>query len=130
MKTILVDAVDGIVVEDGGSFKLFEAMHQLLEIFPNQKIILTNADDAGLKEYGLDKMPYEVFTLKHNPDKTDSQYFKLMLEHFRLQPEEVIYFEHNLAAVASAQSVGITSYQYDADKKDLAALKEFIKKNL
>lgn len=65
MKTILVDAVDAFVIEGEGVYK---PMHDL---------------------------PYELFTLKHNPDKTDPKYFALMLKHFDLKPEDVVYFEHN-----------------------------------
>jgi len=68
MKTILVDAVDCFVIEGKG---IFQEMHDLLESFPNRKIILTGANDEQLKEFGLDRMPYEVFTLKHNPEKTN-----------------------------------------------------------
>ncbi len=70
MKTILVDAVDTFVIEGEG---IFREMHDLLETFPNRKIILTGANDEQFKEFGLDKMPYEVFTLKHNPEKTDPE---------------------------------------------------------
>ena len=127
MKTILVDAVDTLVIEGEG---IFRKMHDLLETFPNRKIILTNANDEQVKIYGLDNMPYEVFTLKHNPDKTDPSYFLQMLEHFHFKKDDVIYFEHNNDAVNSAQSVGITSYHYDPEKKDLEALGTFIKSNL
>ena len=92
MKTILVDAVDAFVIEGQG---IFRPMHELLETFPNRKIILTGANDEQYKEFGLDKMPYEVFTLKHDPEKTDPKYFKIMLEHFDLKSDDVIYFEHN-----------------------------------
>jgi len=78
----------------------------------------------------LDKMPYPVFTLKHNPEKTDPVYYLKMLEHFSLTKEEAIYFEHNPEAVKSAQSVGINSYHFDYDKKDLSALKEFLDMNI
>lgn len=60
-------------------------MFELLEKYPNKKIILTNAD--------------------------------------------VIYFEYNPDAVKSAESIGITSYFYDADKKDLDRLETFLDKN-
>ncbi len=130
MKTILVDAVDGFVIEDGGSFKIFEEMHDLLETFPNRKIILTGANDEQFKTFGLDKMPYEVFTLKHNPEKTDPKYYETMLQHFGLSKDEVVYFEHNPDAVKSAESVGIKSYHYDPEKKDLVALKSFLTENL
>lgn len=127
MKTILVDAVDTFVIEGQG---VFQPMFNLLEKYPNKKIILSNANDEQTIEFGLINLPYELFTLKHNPDKTDPIYFKKMLEHFSLKPEEVIYFEHFPEAVKSAQSVGITSYRYDPEKKDLEALKLFLDKNL
>jgi HAD superfamily hydrolase (TIGR01509 family) len=130
MKVILVDAVDGLVIEKDGSFKIFEDMYKLLETFENKKIILTGANDEQFKKFGLDKMPYEVFTLKHNPEKTNPEYFKQMLEYFDLKVEDVIYFEHNPDAVKSAESVGIRSYFYDPDKLDLEALKNFLKENL
>ena len=127
MKTILVDAVYTFVSENG---IIFQEMFDLLETYPNKKIILTNAGDDKWKQYGLDKMPYEVFTLKHNPEKTDPEYFKILLEHFGLNKNDVVYFEHNADAVKSAQSAGITSHFYDQDKKDLQVLKTFLTTNL
>ena len=126
MKTILVDAVDCFVSNTG---EIFEEMHKLLETYPNKKIILTGANDEQFKAFGLDKMPYEVFTLKHNPEKTDPAYYEKMLENFGLTKEDVIYFEHNPKAVESAESVGINSYFFDYDKKDLVGLKEFLDNN-
>ena len=105
-------------------------MQELLDTYPNPKIILTNANDEQMVSYGLVNMPYEMFTLKHNPDKVDPLYYKTMLEHFKLSKEDIICFEHNEDAVKSALSVGILSYYYDKDKKDLVALKEFIDKNI
>jgi len=130
MKVILVDAVDGLVIENDGSFEIFEDMYKLLETFENKKIILTGANDEQFKKFGLDKMPYEVFTLKHNPEKTNTEYFKQMLGHFDLKVEEVVYFEHNPDAVKSAESIGIRSYFYDSAKRDLEALENFLKENL
>ena len=127
MKTILVDAVNTFVIKDNG---IFEDMFNMLEAYPNRKIILTNADDDQMLVFGLDKMPYDVFTFKHNPEKTDPSYFEQMLKHFELQPEDVIYFEHNYDAVKSAKSSGIVSLHYDKDKKDLSSLKDFIDRNL
>lgn len=127
MKIILVDAVDTFVIEGEGIFK---EMHRLLEKYPNKKIILTNANDEQIITFGLTNMPYEIFTLKHNPDKTNPKYFEKMLEYFNLNAKDVIYFEHNNNAVKSAQSIGITSYHYDATKKDLENLKKFIENNL
>lgn len=74
-------------------------------------------------------MPYDVFTLKHNPDKVDPKYFEILLKQYNLDNSNVIYFEHSQEAVDSAKSLGITSYFYDSDKRDLVALKEFLDSN-
>lgn len=79
MKTILVDAVNTFVIKDKG---IFEAMHNLLEEYPNRKIILTGANDEQMEAFGLNDMPYEVFTLKHRPEKTDPKYYEIMLKNF------------------------------------------------
>ncbi|MFA6587693.1 MAG: HAD-IA family hydrolase [Patescibacteria group bacterium] len=127
MKTMLVDAVDTFIIEGEG---IFTEMQKLLDEYPNPKIILTNANDEQMLKFGLDKMPYPVFTLKHQPDKVDPEYFKKMLENFHFTPEDVIYFEHNAKAVESARSIGIDSYHYDMGKKDLIALKRFLESYL
>lgn len=130
MKTILVDAVYALVVKKDDDFGIFREMYDMLEIFPNRKIILTGANDEEFKKFGLAKMPYEVFTLKHEPEKTNPKYFEILLDHFGLKNDEVVYFEHNPKAVESAQSVGIKSYFYDSKKEDLKALKDFLVENL
>lgn len=127
MKTILVDAIHAFIIKGEG---IFQEMFDMLERYPNRKIILTNADDKEMEKFGLNNMPYEIFTLKHNPNKTDSGYYQKMLEHFGLNKKDVIYFEHNEDAVKTAQSIGITTYYYDENKKDLSSLKEFLDENL
>ncbi len=126
MKTILVDAVDCFVSDTG---EIYGEMHRLLETFPNKKIILTGANDEQFKKFGLDKMPYEVFTLKHNPEKTDPKYYKMMLKNFDLNAEDVIYFEHNPEAVKSAQAAGIKTHFWDNEKRPLRELKIFLEYN-
>lgn len=126
-KIILVDAVMCFVSEKS---EVFREMYDLLQGYKNKKVILTGANDEQYKEFGLDKMPYEVFTLKHNPEKTNSEYYKILLSKYNLKTEDVIYFEHNIDAVKSAQSVGIKTYFYDDNKKDLISLKKFIDENL
>lgn len=127
MKTILIDAVDCFVSANG---EIFKEMFSLLETYKNNRIIVTGANDEQFKKFGLDKMPYQVFTLKHDPEKTDPRYFEMLLIKFNIKKENIIYFEHNIDAVKSAQSIGINSYFYDNDKKDLIKLKEFLDKNL
>ncbi|MCR4334726.1 MAG: HAD hydrolase-like protein [Patescibacteria group bacterium] len=126
MKTILVDAVDTFVVETENGFEIFEPMRKMLDEFPNTKIILTGANDEQFKKFGLDKMPYEVFTLKHDPEKTNPEYYKKMLEHFNLKSEDVVYFEHNPEAVKSAQSIGIKTHFWDNERRPLRELAIFL----
>lgn len=127
MKTILVDAVDAFVIEGEG---IFQPMFDLLEKYPNKKILLTGATDEQMVQFGLVNMPYEVFTLKHDPEKTDPGYFQTMLKHYNLKPDDAVYFEHNPDAVESARSVGITSYHYDENAQDLVSLKKFLDESL
>ena len=82
MKTILVDAVDTFVIEGEG---VYEPMHKLLEKYPNRKIILTNANDEQMEPFGLVNLPYEMFTMKHNPDKVDPIYFQTFLRFCKLK---------------------------------------------
>ncbi len=130
MKTILVDAVDTFVGEADGAFKIFKEMQDLLDTFPNRKILVTGATDEQSRVWFAEKMPYEIFTLKHDPEKTDPEYFRKLLEHFNLTKDDAVYFEHNPEAARSAESVGIKTYHYDNDVRDLKALKEFLVKNL
>lgn len=127
MKTILVDAVGVFVSEHG---VIDKEIFEVLEGYQNKKIILTNADYEDSNKYNLSNMPYEVFTLKHNPDKVDSVYFQKMLEKFDLKAEDCIYFEHTLQAVESAKSIGIISYHFDEQKRDLESLKTFLDNNV
>lgn len=127
MKTILVDAVNTFVLPNTGVNK---KMFELLELFDNPKIILTNADDEQMETFGLVDLPYEVFTLKHFPEKTDPEYYNIMLSYFNLKPEDTVYFEHNKNAAKNAELAGITTYHYNKEEKDLKALKVFLDTNL
>jgi len=130
MKTILVDAAYTFTIEKNGKFEIFKEMLDLLESYPNKKIVLSGANDEQIIKYGLDNIPYELFTLKHNPEKTDPKYYEIILVQFGLKSDDVVYFEHNMEAVKSAESVGIKSYFYDEEKKDIESLKNFLDENL
>lgn len=127
MKTILIDAVNTLIIKNDG---IFQEMYLLLEKYPNRKIVLTNANDEQITSFGLDKLPYELFTLKHDPEKTSPEYFKIFLNNYNLKKEDIIYFEHNLDAVRSAESLGIKTYHYNHETKDLDKLKIFLDENI
>lgn len=125
MKTILVDAWNTFVTEEGINLNL----KKLLDSYPNNKIILTNATEEELVKFGIVNMPYPVFSLAHNPNKTDANYFVKMLQHFNLKTEDIVYFEHNVDAVTSAKSIGISTFHYNKLEK-LDYLTTFLNSNL
>ena len=125
-KTILVDAWNTLFTEKG----VDHALQTLLETFSHSKIVLTNATDEEQKQFGMDSSPYPVFTLAHNPNKSNPIYYKTMLARFNLNTRNVVYFEHNLAAVESARSVGITTLQFDKNVRNIAQVEAFLRENL
>ncbi len=76
MKTILVDAINAFVDKETGIFK---EMHELLESYSNPKIILTSANKEQRDKFGLNEMPYPLFSLDHNPEKIDPQYYETII---------------------------------------------------
>jgi len=126
MKTILVDAWNTFVTEDGIDLEL----QQLLDSFPNPKIIVTNANEEQKVAFGIVNMPYVVFSLAHEPNKTDPNYFKKLFSTFDLSAKDVVYFEHNKEAVASAISLGIPTYWLNPKIKDIQKLQQFLNKSL
>jgi FMN phosphatase YigB (HAD superfamily) len=127
MKTILVDANEVFTVIGVG---ICEPLFELLETYPNAKVVLSNASDDQFEKYSLNNLPYPLFTLKHTPKKAEPAYYEKLLEHLKLSASDVIYFEHVPEAIKSAESVGITTYFYDPTLKDLIALKAFLDRNL
>lgn len=126
MKTILVDAYNTFVTEQWTN----KEMHVLLEKFLNKKIILTNANPEKQVEFGLVNLPYEMFSWNFDPLKSDPEYYQIMLEQFKLNVKDIVYFEHSSEAVETARSLWIVTYHYDKDQKDLAALEKFLNENL
>ncbi len=127
MKTILIDAINTFVIKSQG---IDQEIFDLLESFPNRKIVLTNATDERMEEPDFAEVPYEIFSLYNDPGKSDPGYFTMMLSHLGLEAEEVVYFEHNPEVVENAESVGITTYLFDPKQRDFKPLKDFLETNL
>jgi len=126
-KIILVDAIHTLIIPDKG---IYDPLFNLLETYSNRKIVLTGANDKEFSEHGLDKISYEVFSLKHNPEKSDPNYYKILLEKLDLAVEALVYIEHNLEAVHSAESLNINVFHYNKDLRDINKLNEFLKINI
>ena len=127
MKVILVDAINTLIIPGKG---MYEPLLKVLEDYTNRKIVLTGANNEEFIQHGLDKIPYEVFTLKHNPEKSNPNYYKILLKQFDLAAEDLIYIEHNLEAIRSAESLNINTFHYDKDLKDVNKLTQFLEINI
>jgi HAD superfamily hydrolase (TIGR01509 family) len=125
MKTILVDAWNTFVTSDG----INNEMQQLLDTYKNPKIIVTNANADELITFGIVNMPYPVFSLAHNPNKSNPSYFEQLLSKYSLSKSEVIYFEHNEEAFNAAQSLNIKTLWLKSGSP-LIKLKQFLDNNL
>ena len=116
MKKILaVDAIGCLVDYQG---KINKNIKRLIDRFKIKKIILTNANNEEKKKF-LKNVNYEIFSLKHKPDKTNPKYYKDFLSKHNLKVEQLIYFEHNIKAVKSAETVGIITHHFDGNLKSL-----------
>tara|TARA_X000001036_G_C20416662_1_gene699354 strand:- start:278 stop:655 length:378 start_codon:yes stop_codon:yes gene_type:complete len=122
MKIILVDAWNTFVKEK----KIDNELYKILEAFSNKKIILTNASQNERKEYGIMQMPYNVFSLSHNPEKTDPKYFEILCSKYNFNPDDLLYIEHNKKAYKTATLFGIISFLYEGDNK---SVEDFLLKN-
>ncbi len=127
MKTILVDAMQSFVIEGEG---IYQPLHELLESYPNRKIVLTMAPKHKMEEWGLNDLPYEVFSSELDPKKREPIYYESVLKHFNLNAHDVVCFEHDPEAVAGAKSIGIATHHYDSENRDVASLKKFLETNL
>ena len=125
MKTIFVDAWNTFVKEKG----IDQSIKTVLDNYPNQKIIVTNANKAEIIKLGIVNMPYPVFSLTHNPDKTDPKYFEKLLDYYGVKAEDTLYFEHNEDAVKSAKSVDIKTLWFQKNE-NIDSLKAFLDKHL
>lgn len=126
MKTILVDAWNTLITTNG----VDNSMKELLDQFPNPKIIVTNANAEEQRAFGMVNLPYPLYSMNHHPDKTDPYYFECLIKAYDLNAGDMVYFEHNTDAVASAASSGIQAYWFDKSSRDLKKLKEFLETSL
>ena len=122
MKTILVDAWNTFVKNKKIDLRLLK----ILEKYPCDKIIVTNANASEQKDLGIINMPYSVFSLSHNPEKTNTLYFDILCNEKKLKKEELLYIEHNIDSFETAKIFGIKSILF---KENYLEIEEFLNQN-
>jgi FMN phosphatase YigB (HAD superfamily) len=127
MKFILVDAVHTLI---DSNFNVDQEMFKMLESFQNQKIIVTNAGGESLERIEKLGILYPIFTLCRNPEKINSDYFRQFMMQYDCKNSDLLYFDHNILAVKAAEIVGIKSFHYEVEKRNIEEVKNFLTDNL
>ncbi len=121
IKFILVDWINCLYDKERG---LNRELAEILQKTEKKIIIVTNADINDINNK-LGTYNFEVFSLNKNPDKSNINYFKKLLDKYNFKASEIIYFDHKTENVKSAESLNIKSIQY----KNNNQIKKFIEDN-
>jgi len=128
IKAILIDAIGCLFDEKR---KVNEELLEIIKKYDLKKIIVTNIEKKDQKNQRILEVikgnNIDLFTLEGNPKKTDSNFFKKLLDKYQLMPEEVIYFDHSEDNLSSAKEAGITKTHLYKNNKQT---KGFIDNNL
>jgi alanyl-tRNA synthetase len=122
IKVILTDAINALIDKSG---KLNKELAEILQNTGKKIVVVTNAEISEIKSK-LGNYNFEIFSLLRNPEKSNSKYFKVLLEKYNLKPEEVIYFDHKEENIKSAKENTINCVKY----KDNNQIKTFIEANM
>jgi len=120
-KAILVDAINCLIDKKTG---LNKELASFLKKTGNKIIVATNADPKEIK-LQLKECNFEVFSLMKSPGKGHPDYFRRLLERHNLNPDEVIYFDHDKDNVRSAEILSIKSDLHQSNSRT----KNFIENN-
>ena len=78
----------------------------------------------------IEEAEYLLCTGLFDNYENDLNYYKILLEQFDLAVEDLIYIEHNMEAIRSAESLNIKVFHYDKDLKDINKLNQFLELNI
>jgi len=128
-RVILVDGMECLYDEN---FKINRELLDIIHSFNSHYILTIN----GFKEKGRNLVKntnydtnWEAFSLEERGiKKDDPKYFKILLEKFNLNPDDILYFDHSKDNINSANKFGIkNTLLYTGNNNKV---KEFMGKNL
>ena len=125
VETILVDAVFCLIHKGDEGLSLNTELCDFLEAQNKQIIVVTNAKDSVLLEIKklLEHTKFVVFSLQFNPEKTDPEYYKKLIQMYSLDLSKTIYIDHSLDNIAASTQCGIETYQYVDNQETIDFLK-------
>jgi alanyl-tRNA synthetase len=122
-RTLLIDGMHCLYDKE---FKINEKLINLLDSINTRKIIVVNGNKEKAEGL-LGGKGYEVFSLDGKINKDSKEFFERLLERCSLNPDDVIYIDHNVENVKSAEKVGINlSLVFD---NDLSKINKFLETN-
>ncbi|MDD5133126.1 MAG: alanine--tRNA ligase-related protein [Candidatus Nanoarchaeia archaeon] len=124
--------VDGMYCLYDDKFNLNKELLDTINNFNSHSILVVNKfKEKGLKlvqNYNPElDTNWQAFSLEEKGIKKDNpEYFNTLLKTFDLQPEEVIYFDHDEKNIETAAKLGILSKHYT----DIKSIKKVIEDHL
>jgi HAD superfamily hydrolase (TIGR01509 family) len=117
--------VDGMHCLYDKGFKINKELLEIIGSFDNKKVLVVNGYSEKAKEI-LNEYGIEIFSLEDEKIKKDNvKFFERLLQKYRLNSQQLIYFDHAEENIDSAKKLGIKSILY----KDNNQIKGFIEKN-
>ena len=135
LTTILLDAVYCVITSDAdatlSSFALNKELADYIVHFGLKVVVVTNASDNKLLKIAELLHPYteqtephkkwEICSYANNPPKSDPQYFRNVIAYYQLDPETVLYIDHDQVNLSAAQQAGIHNTLLYSDNMTLAS---------
>lgn len=121
-RVIVADGLNCLIEKETN--KLNVELAELLVEYNTRVIVATNADEEKTRQ-ALGAFNFEIFTLNKKVKKTDTRYYKELLDNFGLKEKEVICFEFRKERAETAERAGLKSEQYTG----IEHVKGFIDKN-
>ena len=123
-RVLLIDGMHCLYDEN---FNINKKLFDALQNFNCRKIIVVNnfkeKAEALLKEYG-----YEIFSFNGKILKNKKEFFEKLMEKYKIEKDEIIYFDHDDENVDTAEEAGIkNALVYDGKIKKI---QDFVKNKI
>lgn len=108
-KIILLDGMHCLFDEN---FVVHKEIEHGIKSFGSRVIIITNAPKEKMIKI-TEETGFEVVTYENNPNKTNPEFFEIMLQEKNINAEDCIYLDHLQDNLDSAEFAGITGVLYE-----------------
>jgi leucyl-tRNA synthetase len=129
-KVILIDAIGTLYTDDENNiFEINKDLANYLSSLNTKVIVVTNAKGeiySRLNEQLID-YNFDLFSLEFNPAKTDSSYYKILIEKYNLDLANTIYIVHSQDNLISAKVNNIYCFKFENNIQVINLIEDFVK---